>query len=214
MGPRADNRNNISYKAGRPDLDLWPIFGTLLLVLFIFAFAMVVWQGRQALHPSSHKTPTDRIALIAASPQPTRASDLTPEPTPTPSASPSAQLVNTGATQPNAQAAPPRPTAAPTARPTAKPKPTATHQPPTAILNVTPKAGVKALHVTADGLFSWDAMGIVSFQFNWGDGLTSGPQASSVATHVYPVAGTYLITMTVVDSVGLSSSSSTTVTVN
>jgi hypothetical protein len=212
LGRRIDSRNNISYKAGRPDLDLWPIFGTLLLVVFIFAFAVVVWQGRHLLHPSSHKTPTDRIALVAASPQPTRASD--PTPTPTPSPSPSAQLVDTGATQPNAQAAPPRPTAAPTARPTATPKPTATHQPPTAILNVTPKAGVKALHLTADGSFSWDAMGIAYFQFNWGDGLTSGPQASSVATHVYPVAGTYLITMTVVDTVGLSSSSSTTITVN
>ncbi len=216
MGRHVDNRNNISYKGGRPNLDLWPILGTLLLVVFIFAFAMVVWQGRHALHPTSHKTPTDRIALIAASPQPSRASDPTPEPTPTPSPSPSAQLVDTGATQANAQVAPPtaRPTAAPTARPTAAPKPTATHQPPTAILNVTPKAGVTALHVTADGLFSWDATGIVSFQFNWGDGLTSGPQASSVATHVYPVVGTYLITMTLVDSVGLSSSSSTTVTVN
>ena len=212
MGPRVDNRNNISYKVGR-SADLWPIFGTLLLVVFVFAFAMIVWQGRHALHASSHKTPTDRIALVAASPQPTRAGDPTPAPSPSPS--PSAQLVDTGATQPNAQAAPTaRPTAPPTARPTATPKPTATHQPPTAILNVTPKAGVPALHVTADGLFSWDATGIVSFQFNWGDGLTSGPQASSAATHVYPVSGTYLITMTIVDNVGLSSSSSTTVTVN
>src|ERR1700737_5203849 len=100
LGPRVDNRNNISYKAGRPDLDLWPILGTLLLVVFVVAFAMVVWQGRHALHPSSHKSPTDRIALIAASPQPSRSSDPTPEPTASPS--PSAQLVDTGATQPNA----------------------------------------------------------------------------------------------------------------
>ena len=59
------------------------------------------------------------------------------------------------------------------------------------------------------GIFSPNAA-YVQTVFN----ITSGPQASSVATHVYPVVGTYLITMTVVDSVGLSSSSSTTVTVN
>jgi hypothetical protein len=214
LGPRVDNRN-ISYKVGRPDVDLWPIIGTLLLVMFVFAFAMIVWQGRHALHPSSHKTQTDRIALIAASPQPYRASDPTPEPTPSPSPSPSAQLVDTGATQPNAQAAPPaRPTAPPTARPTATPKPTATHQPPTAIINVTPKAGSAALRVTADASFSWDAMGIVSYQFNWGDGLASSAQSGPTAQHLYTVAGTYLITVTVVDTVGLASSSSTTVTVN
>jgi len=207
LGPRADNRH-IAYRVRRPDLDLWPIFGTFLLVVFVFAFALIVWQGRHMLHPSSQKTPTDRIVLIA-SPQPTRVSTPTPEPTPTPSRS--AQLVDTGATQPNVPAAP---AAIPTAPPTAAPKPTATHQPPTAILNVTPKAGSVALHVTADASFSWDATGIVSYQFNWGDGLTDGPQAGTSATHVYPVAGTYRITLTVVDRVGLASTTSTTVTVN
>ena len=207
MGPRVDSRNNISYKAGRSDVDLWPIFGTLLLGVFVFAFAMIVWQGRHAVHPSSNKTPTDRIALIAASPQPSRATGPTPSPTP----SPSAQLVDTGATQPNVQ---PPPKAPPTARPTPAPKPTATHQPPTAILNVTPKAGSAALHVEANASFSWDSTGIVSYQFNWGDGIAPPPQSGPVATYLYTVAGTYLITVTVVDSVGLASSSSTYVTVN
>ena len=209
MERRVDNRNNISYKVGRPDLDLWPIFGTLLLGVFVFAFALIVWQGRHALHPSSNKTPTDRIALIAASPQPTNVGVPTPEPTPSPS--PSAQLVDTGATQPNVQ---PPPKAPPTARPTPAPKPTATYQPPTAILNVTPKAGPAALHVEANASFSWDSTGIVSYQFNWGDGIAPPPQSDPVATHLYTVAGTYLITVTVVDTVGLASSSSTYVTVN
>jgi PKD repeat protein len=79
---------------------------------------------------------------------------------------------------------------------------------------VTPKSGSKAQPVTANAQFSWDATGIVSYQFNWGDGILDTPQASPVATHVYPVAGTYLITVTVVDRVGLASSASTTVTLN
>jgi cytoskeletal protein RodZ len=192
-------------------LDLWPIFGTALLVVFIVAFAFIVWQGRQASHPGSHKTPTDRIALIAASPQPTRSDAPTPEPTASPS--PSAQLVDTGATQPNTPAERPAvATSAPTARPTPAPKPTATHQLPTVIINVTPKAGLVALHVSADCNACWDATGIVSYQFNWGDGILDLPQANRVATHVYLVAGTYRITVTAVDSVGLSNSSWTTVT--
>jgi hypothetical protein len=192
-------------------MDLWPIFGTLLLVVFVFAFAMIVWQGRQASHPSSHKTPTDRIALIAASPQPTGVSGPTPEPTPTPAPSPQAQLVNTGA-QNDPTAPPTRTTAPPTARPTPTPKPTATHQPPTAILKAIP-AGLKGAQVTADASFSWDATGIVSYHFNWGDGLTSGPQSGSVATHTYSSSGKWTITLTVVNSVGLASSTSVDVTV-
>jgi hypothetical protein len=206
-----DSRNNFSYKVGRADVDLWPIFGTLLLVVFVFAFAMIVWQGRQASHPSSHKTATDRIALIAASPQPTGVSGPTPEPTPAPAPSPQAQLVNTGA-QNDPTAPPTRTTAPPTARPTPTPKPTATHQPPTAILKAIP-AGLKGAQVTADASFSWDATGIVSYHFNWGDGLASGPQSSSVATHTYSSSGKWTITLTVVNSVGLASSTSVDVTV-
>ena len=211
MGSRFDKRN-IAYKADRTGLDPWPILGTLLLVVFICTFAVIVWQGRQASRPTGHKPPTDQIRLVA-SPQPTLLSSPTPEPASTPA--PQAQLVDTGASQPNAPvAAAARPTAAPKPRPTAAPKPTATHQLPTAILNVTPKAGAKTLNVTADASFSWDATGIVSYQFNWGDGQTDAPQSSPVATHPYPESGNWLITVIVVDSVGLSSSASTTITVN
>jgi PKD domain-containing protein len=194
-------------------MDLWPIFGTMLLVVFVFAFAMIVWQGRHASHPSSSKTPTDRIALIGASPQPTRTSEPTPVPTPTPAPSPQPQLVNTGAVPPNNPTAPPaRTTAPPTPRPTPTPKPTATHLPPTAILKAIP-AGLKGAQITADASFSWDATGIASYYFNWSDGLTSGPQSSPVAVHTYNSPGTWTITLTVVDSWGLASSTSTTVTV-
>src|SRR5260370_20406659 len=89
LGSRSDDRN-IAYKVPGTGLDLWPIFGTLTLVVFVLAFAMIVWQGRHMLGPTSLKTPTDRIVLIA-SPQPTRVSGPSPEPTSTPS--PQAQLV-------------------------------------------------------------------------------------------------------------------------
>jgi len=211
LRPRVDIRH-IAYKVDPVGRDPWPIVGTLLLIVFIVAFAMIVWQGRQLSRPSSHKTPTDHIVLIA-SPEPTLLSSPTPESTATPV--PQAQLVDTGGNKPNAPgAAAARPTSAPTLKPTAAPKPTATHRPPTAILNVTPKAGARTLDVTADASFSWDATGIVSYQFNWGDGLIDAPQSSPVASHPYPVSGNYVITVIVLNSVGLSSSASTTVTVN
>jgi hypothetical protein len=119
--------------------------------------------------------------------------------------------VDTGATEANIPAAP---TAKPTPRPTAAPKPTATHQPPTAILNVTPSSGTKSQPVTANAQFSWDAAGIVSYQFNWGDGILDPPQTSPIATHLYPAGGIYRITVTVVDRIGLASSDWKYVTLN
>ena len=80
---------------------------------------------------------------------------------------------------------------------------------------MTPKAGPSPLHVTANASFSWDATGIVSYQFNWGDGILDPVQTGAVSLpHVYLVPGTYLVTVTVVDSVGLSALQSTYVTVN
>jgi PKD repeat protein len=87
-----------------------------------------------------------------------------------------------------------------------------THQPPTVILKAIP-GGSKGAEVTADASFSWDATGIVSYQFNWGDGIAPGPQSSPVATHLYNGPGTYLITVIAVNSVGLASSDSKYVTV-
>lgn len=201
MAPRTDKRH-VAYRVGSPDLDPWSIFGTLTLVVFVFAFAFILWQGRDQFGETSHKTPTDSIVLIA-SPQPTLVSTPSPEPTASPSLS--AQLVDTGAS--NAPAAP-------TPRPTPAPKPTVTHRPPTAILNVTPKSGTATLTVTADASLSWDPTGIVSYQFIWGDGLSDPPQASYQSQpHRYPVKGTYTIKVIVVNSVGLASSDSTTITV-
>jgi PKD repeat protein len=71
------------------------------------------------------------------------------------------------------------------------------------------------LNVTADASASWDndSTGIASYQFVWGDGLSSAPQASPTATHVYGAYGSYRITVIVVDAAGLSSTAITNVSV-
>jgi PKD repeat protein len=71
------------------------------------------------------------------------------------------------------------------------------------------------LSVTANASLSWDrdATGIVSYQFNWGDGLTTALQASPTATHLYNLPGSYRLTVLVVDSAGLWSTASTTIKV-
>jgi len=75
--------------------------------------------------------------------------------------------------------------------------------------------GVPPLSVTANASFSWDKdpTGIVSYQFNWGDGLTTALQANPTATHLYNVAGSYRLTVLVVDSAGLWSTASTIIKV-
>jgi len=82
---------------------------------------------------------------------------------------------------------------------------------PTARLNVT-KAG--GLRITADGSLS-TAVGsasITGYAFNWGDGSPNSTGAS-VATHDFPVLGTYTVTLIVTDNQGRTGTVSTTVTV-
>jgi PKD repeat protein len=54
---------------------------------------------------------------------------------------------------------------------------------------------------------------IVSYEFVWGDG-TSNVQASNVIQHTYDAAGTFLLTVTVRDDLGQSSTSNTVITVS
>jgi uncharacterized protein YjdB len=89
----------------------------------------------------------------------------------------------------------------------------AANQPPVPVLTVTPPGGAAPLSVTADGSGSSDPEGrVVSFRFNFGDGTAVGPQSSPTATHTYPMVGSWILALTVIDDLGASSSISARVT--
>jgi len=86
---------------------------------------------------------------------------------------------------------------------------------PAAALTVSPAAGIAPLTVTADASGSTDADStpISTYTFDFGDGSVVGPQAGATAGHVYTAAGSFTVTLTVTDSIGLRSTTSATVTV-
>jgi hypothetical protein len=152
--------------------------------------------------PSATPSPSPSMGDVPAAPEPAVPSAAVVDPTPSPPQQPIAPW----------PAPWPQPTAPP---PTPTPRPTPVDNPPTAILNATPVGGGSPLHVTANAALSWDkdATGIVSYQFNWGDGLSTVSQASPTATHIYNVRGSYTLTVIVVDRAGLWSTASTTIKV-
>lgn len=84
--------------------------------------------------------------------------------------------------------------------------------PPVAALAVTPSSGDAPLFVTADAGGSTDSDGtIVSYRFDFGDGVIVGPQAGSTATHSYG-AGTWDLSVIVTDDDGLTATTLRTVT--
>ncbi len=88
--------------------------------------------------------------------------------------------------------------------------------PPAASLAVRPASGTAPLAVTADatGSSDTDATPIASYTFDFGDGTAQvGPQAGATASHTYARFGTFVVTVTVTDTAGLSSSAGTQVTV-
>ena len=200
---------------------LAPHAGLATVVLILIATppqalaAFTVVQATPVSHSSGVRVAAT-AAPVALLPSPSASPSPSDVPAPPVAATPSRAFI---ATPP-----PPRPThwptpppepSAPPPTPRPTPQPTPTDHPPTAILNVTPVASLPPLNVTADASFSWDTdgTGIVSYQFVWGDGLATAPQSSPKATHVYTVVRSYTITVIVVDSAGLSSSASATVTV-
>lgn len=195
-------------------LDPWHLAGTVALLFLVFGFAYTVTQARH-LKPTG-KTTLPLILAVVTSPSPSDQASPTSEPAPAPQPSASAappdqRLPLAGAPAPTTSSATRR-APVPTARPAPTPKPTALDRPPTALLMVTADGG---LSVTADAGASWDPdpAGIASYQFNFGDGITVGPQAGASAGHRYGGAGTYTVTVIVVDAAGLFSSASFTVTV-
>ena len=88
----------------------------------------------------------------------------------------------------------------------------AANVPPVAVLSVSPTSGYGPLTISASAAGSYDPDGsIVSTTLNFGDGSPAVTAAS--ATHVYSVAGTYLVTATVTDNSGASSSRTANITV-
>jgi PKD repeat protein len=86
-----------------------------------------------------------------------------------------------------------------------------TTNPPVAVLTVTPATGTAPLQVTADSSGTTDPNGgIVSRLIDFGDGTTS---TAVTATHTYNTAGTFTVSLSITDKLGLSSSTSKTVTV-
>ena len=67
---------------------------------------------------------------------------------------------------------------------------------PIAMLEAWPIVGTAPVHVTLDASNSFDPDGsIVSYEFDFGDGVSTAPQAGPVAMHKY-TAGTYKATVT------------------
>jgi PKD repeat protein len=85
---------------------------------------------------------------------------------------------------------------------------------PAASLKVSPASGMPPLAVIADASASIDPIGITSYTFDFGDGsAVVGPQPGSAAPHTYTSTGSYTANVTVTDSVGATSASTSLVTV-
>ena len=77
---------------------------------------------------------------------------------------------------------------------------------PTAVLTATPQSGAAPLTVTLSGSGSTDPDAgdtIATYNFDFGDGGTSGPQSSPTIVHTYNAPGEYPARLTVTDSRGL-----------
>ncbi len=89
--------------------------------------------------------------------------------------------------------------------------------PPAASMAVTPSSGFAPLAVTADASGSTDNDGtpIATYKFNFGDGSALvGPQPGPTAGHTYTAAGSYTVTVTVVDTAGFASTATASVQVS
>src|SRR5881394_2359060 len=87
---------------------------------------------------------------------------------------------------------------------------------PAAALAVTPASGTVNLAVDVDASASTDtdATPIATYTFDIGDGSpVVGPQSGATSSHVYTAQGTYIVTVTVADSGGLTSVATAQVTV-
>ena len=84
---------------------------------------------------------------------------------------------------------------------------------PHAAFTLSPASGPAPLSVSVDASGSTDALAITSYSFDFGDGTTAGPQAGSVANHVFAAGGTFTVKVTITDAAGATNSTTHPVTV-
>jgi PKD repeat protein len=86
---------------------------------------------------------------------------------------------------------------------------------PTAVLSFSPATPTISATVFFDASASTapSPATITSYTFNWGDGTGDGPSASSRLTHSYAATGTYVVRLTVTDSLGRSGTTTVSVPV-
>lgn len=138
----------------------------------------------------------------------------------TPTAAPTAQP--TATSQPVQPTATVQAQATPTTAPTVPPQPTATPEPtqppapvpPTAVI-AGPGNGYVGEPVSYDASGSTPGSSpIVSYQWNFGDGTSSGSSANPTITTLYNYAGSFQVSVVVTDQNGLSSSATTDITIS
>lgn len=85
--------------------------------------------------------------------------------------------------------------------------------PPTADFQFAPSTGSAPLFVFFDGSLSTDPDGpIASYTWDFGDGTAAG--SGQTPTHIFATAGTYTVRLTVQDMLGLSATTTKSITVN
>lgn len=83
---------------------------------------------------------------------------------------------------------------------------------PTAVASADPQFGAAPLEVTFTGSASTDDVEIVSYAWDFGDGVGTSDQAD--ASYTYPAPGTYTATLTVTDAEGLTDTATVEIVVN
>ena len=90
--------------------------------------------------------------------------------------------------------------------------------PPHAALVLSTTTGLvpPAVRVTADatGSSDVDEAGVTAYTFDFGDGTVLGPQASGIASHDYVTSGPHLVTVSVTDAGGLTSTDEASVSLS
>jgi PKD repeat protein len=85
---------------------------------------------------------------------------------------------------------------------------------PTAALTATPATGTAPVQITADASTSTEGTAaIVDYTFDFGDGTVVDTHGTPKASHLYTIGGTYGVKVTVTDSINLTSTTTTSVTV-